>query len=108
MNTTLIELSLVQSCDDRHNKSALLYHAVRTRQGLLADRIQHHINIFREVLELLFLVIDADVGSESFEQILICCRRRRQHFRAARLCDLDRESSYASGSAMNKHRLARF
>src|SRR5438093_13031701 len=106
MNSVLIQLWLIDpgyECDD---ESAFPYHAVRTRQSILSDRIEYHVDIFSDVFELLFRVIDHDIGAEFFEQFLVGGRSRSDHLCAARLRDLDCKSSYAARSTMNEHGLA--
>ena len=88
-----VQLSLVRSCNDRHYDSALLYHTVRTRQCVLANRIKNDIDIFGDVLKLLLGVIDRYVCAELLEEVLIGGRRSRDHLRPAGFCELDREAS---------------
>src|SRR5207253_9409995 len=75
--------------------------------GIFADRIHHHIDIFADVFEFLLGVIDRHVGPELLEQILIWRRCRREHFRAARLRDLNGETSHAARAAVNQDSLTR-
>src|SRR2546430_9807318 len=98
MNSVLIQLCLIDpgyECDD---ESAFPYHAVRTRQSILSDRIEYHVDIFSDVFELLFRVIDHDIGTESFEQILVGGGSRSDHLCAPPLADWNCKGSNAPRS----------
>ena len=100
-----IQFRLINSCHECNDKAAFLHHAVGTRECVFTDRIQHDIDIFRDVLELCFGVIDRHIRAELFEQILVRRRCGRDDFRPTLLRDLNGETTYAARSTVNENRL---
>src|SRR5947199_9294773 len=103
MNSVLIHLCLIDPGHECDDESAFPYHAVRTRQSILSNRIEYYVDIFSDVFELLFRIIDHDILTVSFDQILVGGRSRSDHLCAVRLGDLIVNMSYALRSAMNMH-----
>src|SRR4029077_4475080 len=101
----LLELCFVRLADYCHKEAAFLHDAVGTRERIFADRVEDNIDTFRHVLELLLRIIDCHVRTELSQEILVRRRRRREHFRAARLSNLNCECSYSARSAVNENSL---
>ena len=66
-DSMLLQFRWIRASDDRDNKSALLHHAVGALQGILADAIEHNIDILGDVFEFLFGVINRHIGAEMLE-----------------------------------------
>ena len=101
-----VQLRLIRLGHEGRDEAAFFNHAIRTRQRVFAHRIEHHIDIFRDLFEFLRGVIDRHICPQLFEQALIRSRGRRNHFCASRFCNLNRHAAHAAGAAVNENRLA--
>src|SRR5207244_10942208 len=90
----------------RYDDAAFLYHAVRSRKRIAANRIEDEIDIVHNLFEFLFRVIDRNVGSELFQQVLIGGRGGGDHTGAARPCNLTRAPADTPRAAMDQDGLS--
>ena len=100
-DAVLCQLGLVQSANDVRNETAFPYDCIRTRKRILADCIQDNVDIFSDVFEFLFGVINRNIGPELLQGILIGGGCGGENFRAFRLGDLDCEAANAAGTAVD-------
>src|ERR1700730_13851533 len=101
-----LKFRLVAAGDDRDNDPAFFHHAIRTRERIAANRVQHKIDIVRDLFEFLFRVINSDIGPELFQQILLSGRSRGDDAGSPAFRDLKGETADAARAAMNQYRLA--
>src|ERR1700724_1184390 len=67
-----VELRLLGLRDQRCDDSALPHYPVRTRERVLPNRVEHHVDILGDVFEFRFRVIDRFICAELLEQLLVC------------------------------------
>src|SRR5438445_1989469 len=105
-DSMFLELRLVAARYDCNDDPAFFHDAIRTREGVASNRIEHKIDIVHDVFEFLFRVIDRYIGAKLFQQILVGRRSCRYDARSSRLRDLNSETSDSAGAAMNQDRLS--
>ena len=59
-----LQLRFIATRHNRHDDSVFFHHAIRTRERIAAHWVEHNIDIVCDLFELLFRVIDCDVGAE--------------------------------------------
>src|SRR5215467_4528022 len=101
----LIQFTLIEIRNKSCNESAFFYNTIRSSQGVASNRIQHNVDILRDVLKFLLGVINCHVGAQLPEEILVNCGRSRKNSCAPRLGDLNRERSDSARSSVNQHTL---
>src|SRR5262245_12085133 len=98
----LSKLGRIWSRNQRHDETALLYHAVRPRECVLPNWIEYGVHIFRHIFKFRFGVIDGHIRAELLEKILVCCRSGRDDFSTAHFRDLHRKTANATGTAVDE------
>src|SRR5262245_59402375 len=102
-DSMFLKLRWIGACDQRHHDTAFLYHTVRMRECFFAHRIEHGVDIFRDILKPSLAVIHRHVSAQLLEKILVCRRGSRDHARASRFCNLHRKTTDAAGTTVDKN-----
>ncbi len=78
----------------------------RPLDGVAADRVEHDVDVTDRLGEVDRRVVDDLVGAEPLDELPLASARGRDHVRAERLRELDRDVADAAATAVDQHTVA--